>query len=55
MGLERAGEGLSNRLVEGTVKFGGGSVILWGCMLWDEPGYASRIDRRLVGDMLECF
>ena len=28
------GEGLSNRLVEGTVKFGGGSVMLWGCMLW---------------------
>ena len=25
---ERAGEGLSDRLVEGTVKFGGGSVML---------------------------
>ena len=24
---------------EGTVKFGGGYVIMGGCMLWDEPGY----------------
>ena len=30
---KRAGEGLSDRLVEGTVKFGGESVMLWGCML----------------------
>ena len=26
---KKAGEGLSNRLVEGTVKFGGGSVMMW--------------------------
>src|SRR3979490_2601590 len=37
---KRAGEGLSDRLVEGTVKFRGGSVMVWGCMLWDGPGYA---------------
>ena len=29
---KKAGEGLSNRLVEGTVKFGGGSVMMWGCI-----------------------
>ena len=45
------GEGLSDRLVEGTVKFGGGSVMLWGCMLWDVPGYACRIDGRMDGDL----
>ena len=45
----------NNRLVKGTVKFGGRFVMLWGWMLWDGPGYASRIDGRLVGDMLECF
>ena len=28
----RPEEGLSDRLVEGTVKFGGGSVMIWGCM-----------------------
>src|SRR5258708_30445705 len=27
---KKSGEGLSNRLVEGTVKFGGGHVMLWG-------------------------
>ena len=48
---KRAGEGLSDRLVEGTVKFGGGSVMLWGCMLWDGPWYASRIDGRMDGDL----
>ena len=30
---KRAGERLNDRLVEGTVKFGGGSVMLWGCMV----------------------
>ena len=41
-GPEKGQERLSDRLVEGTVKFEGGSVMVWGCMLWDEPGYASR-------------
>ena len=48
---KRAGEGLSDRLVEGTLKFEGGSVILWGCRLWDGPGYASRIGGRMDGDL----
>ena len=42
MGLENGRRGLSDRLVEDTVKFGGGSVMLWDCMLWDGPGV--RID-----------
>ena len=33
------------------MKFGGGSVMLWGCMLWDGPGYACRIDGRMDGDL----
>ena len=37
--------------IEGTVKFEGVSVILWGCMLWDGPGYAYRID----GVMIHSF
>ena len=47
---KRAGEGLSV-LVEGTVKFRGGSVMLWGCMLWDGPGQACRIDGRMDGEL----
>src|SRR3979490_2270534 len=42
---------LSDSLVEGTVKFGGGSVMVWGCMLWDGPGYACQIDARMDGDL----
>ena len=37
---KKAGEGLSDRLVEGTVKFNRGSVMVWGCMFWDGPRYA---------------
>ena len=33
------------------MKFGGGSVMLWGCMLWDGPGYACRIYGRMDGDL----
>ena len=29
---KRPGEALSDRLIEGTVKFGGGSVMIWGCI-----------------------
>ena len=37
---KRAGESLSDRLVEGTVKFGGESVMMWGCMTWKGVGMA---------------
>lgn len=43
----RKGEKLSKRLVQGTVKFGGGSLMMWGCMGWDGPGYASMIEGRM--------
>ena len=48
---KRAGEGLSDRLVQGTVKFGGGSVMVWGCMMWEGPGIACKIDGRMDGDL----
>ena len=40
---KRVGEGLSDRLVEGTVKFGGGYVMLWGCMLPFNPHFETCI------------
>ena len=40
---KKAGEGLSNRLVEGTVKFGGGSVVMWGCLTWQGVGLPLRL------------
>jgi transposase len=48
---KKPGEGLSDRLVRGTVKFGGGSVMLWGCMMWDGVGNACKIDGRMDADL----
>ena len=38
---KKSGEGLSDRLVQETVKFGGDSVMVWGCMAWEGVGYAA--------------
>ncbi|KIJ09661.1 hypothetical protein PAXINDRAFT_42114, partial [Paxillus involutus ATCC 200175] len=48
---KKAGEGLSDRLVEGTLKFRGGSVMMWGCIPWEGVGYATKIDGRVDGDL----
>ena len=48
---ELPGEGLTDRLVEGTLKHGGGSVMVWGCMSWDGTGSACRRDGRRDGDL----
>jgi len=48
---KQKGEGLSERLVEGTLKFGGGSMMVWGCMLWDGVGYACKIDGKMDADL----
>jgi hypothetical protein len=39
------------QLVEGTKKFGGGSVMVWGCIMWDGPGLACKIDGRMDADL----
>ena len=48
---KKGGEDLSQRLVQGTVNFGGGSLMVWGCMLWEGPGYACRIDGRMDAEL----
>jgi hypothetical protein len=48
---KKEGEGLSERLVQGTVKHGGGSLMMWGCMLWEGPGFACKIDGRMDGEL----
>ena len=45
------GEGLSDRVVEGTVKFGGGNLMMWGCMGWEGVGYACKIDGKMDSDL----
>ena len=48
---KKTGGGLSDRLIEGTVKFEGGSLMMWGCMTWQRVGYATKIDGRIDGDL----
>ena len=48
---KKAGEGLSDRLVQGTVKFGGASLMMWGCMTWEGVGMACKIDGRMDTDL----
>ena len=48
---KKAGEGLSDRVVQGTRKFEGGSLMMWGCMLWEGVGYACKIDGRMDGEL----
>lgn len=44
-------KGLIPREVEGTVKHGGGSLMMWGCMLWRGTGQACKIDGRMDADL----
>ena len=44
---KKAGKGLSDRLVEGSLKFGGGSLMMQGCMMWEGVGYGWKIDGRM--------
>jgi hypothetical protein len=48
---KEVGEGLTDRQVEGTLKFGGGNVMMWGCMLWEGIGYATRIEGRMDAEL----
>jgi len=42
---------ITSRTVQGTVKFGGGSVIVWSCMSWNGPGYIAKIDETLDSNL----
>ena len=48
---KRKGEKLSDRTVTGTLKFGGGRIMMWGCMSWEGIGYAIRIDGNINADL----
>src|SRR3954451_1708685 len=48
---KKPGEGLSNHTVQGTLKFGGGSLMMWGCMTWKGVGFACKTDGRMDGDL----
>ena len=48
---KKAVEGLSDRLVDRTVKFGGGNLLMWGCMGSEGVGFSCRIDGRMYADL----
>lgn len=45
------GKDLQNHQVQQTAKFGGGSLMFWGCMTYQGVGYAARIDGRVNGEL----
>ena len=49
VGLKMAPDRLNNRLAEGHLKFGGGSLMIWSCMLFREVRDICRIDGRIDG------
>jgi hypothetical protein len=44
---KEVGEPLSDRLVESTMKFGGGNVMMCSCIFWEGIGYATRIEGKM--------
>jgi hypothetical protein len=45
------GEQLKPRHVQKTIKHGGGSLMVWGCMTAQGPGYLTKIDNGLDADL----
>ena len=45
------GEALNDRLVEGTLKFGGDSLMVWGCVMWEGVGNLVKIDGKMDTDL----
>jgi hypothetical protein len=43
----KAGEGLVEREVQGTVKFGGGNIMVWGCISWEGVGRLAEVEGRM--------
>jgi transposase len=48
---KRPEDGLTARNVQGTVKFGGGSLMMWGCMTAEGVGYSCRIDGNMDAEL----
>lgn len=44
---KQKGEGLIEREVQGTVKHGGGNMMVWGCMGWNGVGHLAEVEGRM--------
>ena len=47
---KQAGEGLIEREVQNTVKFGGGNIMVWGCMGWNGVEQLVEVEGRMDAD-----
>jgi transposase len=47
----RDGEALRDQNIQPTVKHGGGSVSVWGCITWDGVGFLCRIKGNMDGEL----
>lgn len=48
---KKAGTPLQSQHVQQTIKFGGGSVMVWGCMTTSGVGYMCRIEGKMDGEL----
>ncbi|KIK74373.1 hypothetical protein PAXRUDRAFT_75533, partial [Paxillus rubicundulus Ve08.2h10] len=48
---KKKGEALNARKIKGIVKFGGGSLMVWGCIGWN--GYVAILEQGLLQSMEE--
>ncbi|KAJ8501832.1 hypothetical protein ONZ51_g375 [Trametes cubensis] len=48
---KKKGEGLSDWMVEGMLKFGGGSLIFWGCFRWKGTDHSCKITGKMDADL----
>jgi transposase len=53
--FRREGERLQDHHIFPTTKFGGGSLMLWGCMISSGPGFLCRIDGGMIAEMYQSI
>lgn len=51
----REGGSLQTHHVKETVKYGGGSIMIWGCMTWDGPGFLCKISGTMNGELYKTI
>ena len=44
---KKTGEGLIEREVQGTVKFEGGNIMVWGCLGWEGVGRLAEVEGKM--------
>lgn len=52
---KREGDSLQPHHVKQTIKHGGGSIMVWGCITYDGPGFLTKIDSILDKDLYKTI